>query len=26
MLEKIKENPEKPNLLIRDNDWDGLVK
>jgi hypothetical protein len=26
MLEKIKENPEETDLLIRDNDWDGLVK
>lgn len=26
MLERIKENPEKPDLLIRDVDWDSWVK
>ena len=26
MLEKIKENPEKPDLLIRDAEWDSWVK
>jgi len=26
MLERIKENPEKPDLLIRDAEWDSWVK
>jgi hypothetical protein len=25
MLERIKENPEKPDLLIRDAEWDSWV-
>jgi len=25
MLERIKENPERPDLLIRDAEWDGWV-